>query len=115
MSYTELLYIDGWLAANKLKINKSKTFYMMFHRARTKSNIAVVMNKEIIKQAKTLKFIGIISDENLKWNRHIKHVSSKQLNNAIVYMHLNYNCISILEGLIALYILLRLVEVYKCQ
>ena len=43
---TELKYIDVWLAANELEINTSKTFYMVFHRATIKSNIAVVMNKE---------------------------------------------------------------------
>ena len=35
------------------------------------------MNKETIKRTKTFKFLGIIVNENLKWNHHIKHVTSK--------------------------------------
>ena len=41
----ELIKIDTWLQANKLTVNTKKTHYMIFHRARLKPTINVLLDK----------------------------------------------------------------------
>ena len=72
---TELNHIERWLNANKLTINVKKTQYMLFHRARIKSDgINIIINNNTIQCTKSTKFLGIIIDDKLKWTEHISHV-----------------------------------------
>ena len=41
------------------------------------SRYYIFINGDTIRRTKTFKFLGIIVDENLKWNHHIKHVTNK--------------------------------------
>ena len=60
-----------WLNANKLSINVSKTHYMVFHRARRKTDHKdIILNNYILHFTK---FIGIIIDDKLKWANHISY------------------------------------------
>ena len=75
---TELDKLNGWLRANKLTINVSKTYYMLFHRGRRKININdPCLNNTLINKVKYIKFLGVIIDENLKWNNHITYIKNK--------------------------------------
>ena len=65
---------------NKLTLNESKTKYMIF----AKKNKRVNTNQDIIKingvaieQVKSIKFLGLIINENLNWNEHKLHVKQK--------------------------------------
>ena len=68
----ELKYINIWFQANKLSLNASKTKYVFFHKAKQKkdlpSNLPVLkINDTVIKKEQSLKFLGVIIDENLNW------------------------------------------------
>ena len=62
------------LNANKLSLNASKTFHMIFHRARIKipnDGSAISINNCIIEQSECLKYLGVILDSKISWIPHI--------------------------------------------
>ena len=76
----ELEKVSQWLIANKLSINIKKTKYIIF-RSRQKSlnhpNLMIRINNELIERKQSIKFLGVIFDENLSWKEHIKTIASK--------------------------------------
>ena len=75
----EMKHISQWLKANKLTLNSGKTNYMVFHRSRRKSynNIKLYVDDAIIKEVSTIKYLGVIFDNKLKWTSHIAFVKNK--------------------------------------
>ena len=75
----ELLKISDWLMANKLTINLDKSHYMIFHRSRIKAcdKRNVIIQVRIISHVISTKFLGVIIDDNLKWNLHIMYMKNK--------------------------------------
>ena len=69
-----------WLAANKLIINLNKTHLMVFtnsHRAEPDKSITISANDQTISEITETKFLGVILDNKLCWDAHIKHISNK--------------------------------------
>ena len=66
------------IQANGLVINLQKTHYMMFHRARIKTNSSKIniRDNEISRVFSTI-FLGIIIDDQLKWLEHIQYIKNK--------------------------------------
>ena len=55
---SELEKISTWLTENKLALNVSKSNFMIFHRARIKTDsIKIVLGKSTIKQVAFIKFL----------------------------------------------------------
>ncbi len=75
---TELEKISKWVSANKLKVNVTKTNYILFqnrsveHRMRT-----VYMEGCELKRVSCTKFLGVLIDENLNWKNHIQSLCLK--------------------------------------
>ena len=68
-----------WLKSNKLTLNTSKTFYMVFHRGRRKlhGNFDLCIDNVKIKETLTMKYLGVIIDSKLNWISHITYVKNK--------------------------------------
>ena len=63
-----------WMKANKLSVNITQTNYVIF-KSRNKKIYTVILLKfdgNLISQKKTVKFVGVCIDENLRWKSHIK-------------------------------------------
>ena len=75
----EMKHISQWLKANKLTLNSEKTYYMVIHRGRRKSynNIKLYIDDAIIEEASTIKYLGVILDNKLKWTSHIAFVKNE--------------------------------------
>ena len=74
----ELAALLEWLNANKLTLNVDKTFYMLFHRRRIKTdNLKLTIGQGTMKQTSQCKYLGLIIDNKLNWAAHIAHVKSK--------------------------------------
>lgn len=75
----DLIKLTDWLKLNKLFINIDKTNYVIFHKQRTELNEIpeLKLKENIIKRVNTAKFLGLIIDESLLWEEHIKHVARK--------------------------------------
>ena len=76
---TELELILEWLKSNKLTLNISKTFYIVFHRCRRKclGNIELFVDNTKINETNTMKYLGVIIDAKLNWISHITYVKNK--------------------------------------
>ena len=78
----ELNHLNDWFCANKLSLNTDKTEYVLFHKAKTKDNLPLVLpdlfiNDVKIKSENSLKFLGVMIDENLTWKAHVELVEKK--------------------------------------
>ena len=75
----DLYKISNWFKANKLALNESKTNYVIFHTRFTKppDNFSIKLNDIELERVKYTKFLGVLIQENLKWDTHINHVSNK--------------------------------------
>ena len=71
--------ISSWLACNKLSLNIDKTNYVIFHPPQKKLpfHMQILINNKIVKQEKTIKYLGIFIDSHLSWKTHISHISKK--------------------------------------
>jgi hypothetical protein len=78
----ELINLTEWFSANKLSLNIAKTKYTFFHRFHDRDNIPLKLPKlcidnQDIKREITLKFLGVLLDENVTWRDHIHYLESK--------------------------------------
>ena len=78
----ELMKINEWFKANKLSLNVEKTKYSLFHKSNQQDNIPLklpnlVINGHKIEKVNTIRFLGVILDENLSWKFHIKYIENK--------------------------------------
>ena len=130
---SELEKVNDWFSANKLVLNVSKTHYMQFgNNNSTENETDLYINNMKIEHVRTVKFLGIFLDEEMKWKSHVNHIISKisknigimsklrdclpqhillLLYNTLVLPHLNY-CI-ILWGKCNMYLLERLHKLQK--
>ena len=66
----ELANINEWFVANKLSLNVEKTKYSFFHKPSKKDDISLqlpnlTINNRKIKREESIKFIGVLLDENI--------------------------------------------------
>ena len=74
----ELDNVYRWLCSKKLSLNVSKTKYMCFHIPKRKVIFPdLKINNITIDRVTDFKFLGLIISSNLKWNKHINHISIK--------------------------------------
>ena len=71
-----------WFNANKLSLNKNKTKYILFHKAREKDNIplkfpSLFINDREIKRITSIKSLGVSIDEYLAWKEHVTVIENK--------------------------------------
>lgn len=111
---TELPKVSKWLQANKLSLNTNKTFYQIYNQSKTNISLNVILKGSNIAHADTVRYLGVYIDEKLKWESHIRHISSILsrnigiinrskyflgqkhrflLYNALVLPYLNYCCL----------------------
>ena len=72
---TELVH---WVSTNSLALNLKKTKYMIFSRARNVDlPMPLIISNTAIERKQEARFLGVIVDESLNWNCHVKTVLSK--------------------------------------
>lgn len=68
--------IHSWTQTNMLLLNGQKTAYVLFHN-RIEYDIGNIdFNTGDVSGSKSIKILGIVMDEHLKWAHHIEYVSS---------------------------------------
>ena len=73
--HSVLPLVTKWLQANRLSLNVSKTYYQIFSRTSI-NDLDIKINHSQIVRKKSVKYLGVIVDENLKWQNHINYVAS---------------------------------------
>lgn len=71
--------LENWSHANCIKINPSKTSFVVFHAPQRKitSHLSITINNVSIPQTHSATFLGVIVDSNLKFNHHVASVVNK--------------------------------------
>ena len=82
----ELRYVNEWFLANKLSLNAGKTKYLFFHKPSARDSIplrlpTITFNNIELKRESSVKFLGVLIDEKITWNKHIELVENKISNN----------------------------------
>ena len=70
----ELCKLSLWFNCNRLSLNLKKTYSMLFTNKCVNMNFDIYLNKTIIKQVNSIKFLGVIIDENITWKIHCDKV-----------------------------------------
>lgn len=78
----QLSQIKDWFAANKLSLNVDKTKYTLFCSKSDEENLPLKLPElhiggTAIDRVRSSKFLGILLDENLTWEKHIQTIESK--------------------------------------
>ena len=76
-----LTLVLSWAANNGLKLNASKTKYMIFTNKK-REDIEIYLGGERLKQSEHEKFLGVIIDTKLNWAHHIRNLATKVSRNA---------------------------------
>jgi len=108
----EIKKVDSWMRHNKLPLNYSKTFYMIFNSDKKQSSpFKVQIGSHLINRVNSTKYLGMHLDNKLNWDTHISKLESKlscysgifyrireylstnepkMINVSLVYSHLQY-------------------------
>ena len=73
----ELKKILEWLAVNKLIINLDKTNLMVFTYKRRTGTVSINAYGHTINEITETTYLGVVIDNKLTWNAHIKHITNK--------------------------------------
>ena len=78
----ELQNINEWFISNNFSLNVKKTKFSIFHKASRRDDLPRVLpklsiNNQVIKRQSSIKFLGILLDENLPWKKHLKLTENK--------------------------------------
>ena len=79
---SELSKINQWFLANKLSLKVTRRKYSFCHKTSKKDNIplkfpSLQINNYSIERISSIKFPGVLLDENLSWKDHIKFTENK--------------------------------------
>ena len=87
----ELIKVNNWLANNKLFLNYSKSNFIIFTKKKINHKFRITIGNNEIQQVKSTKYLGVILDEKLNWEPHIKSLKSKLSRSCYIFNKLkNY-------------------------
>jgi hypothetical protein len=91
--------LQTWFTLNSLVANDEKMLAMSVHATQNKKPVLphVIFECRDIPYNTETKFLGIYINENMKWNNHIKHLTSK--------LNTSYYIISSLKNVMSPYVL----------
>ena len=74
---SELIPVYNWLKRNKLTINHKKTQFIVFSYRKKFEIRQIKFGNEYIKQTDSIKFLGLIIDEHLKFDKQTNSICNK--------------------------------------
>ena len=78
--FQEINKVDDWLRKNKLSLIYNKSSNMIIgNRLGVRNSFNLLINSNIIPLSNTVKYLGVILDNKLKWQPHIDNISKKTL------------------------------------
>ena len=68
----DLIKISNWFNQNKLSINTDKTKFIIFSETERSAvpQVNILLNNKTISKTSDIKFLGVIIQSNLKWDKH---------------------------------------------
>ena len=80
----ELNKINTWFKVNKLSLNISKTYYMIFNLVNATCDEKISIDNVDIDKVHCSKFLGVYIDCKLKWFEHVNSIRTKIVKNLSV-------------------------------
>ena len=80
-----------WLSVNRLIINLKKTHLMVFTNRQRPQTISLKVKDSLITEVSESKFLGVIVDNNLNWNSHIRYIADKISKSSSIMRYLRYS------------------------
>lgn len=79
MSFVSLLTANEFLNSKNLLLNSNKSNFISFSTKQTRSKLEpnLFINNQKLNQVENNKFLGLIVDQNLSWDKHVDHVVNK--------------------------------------
>ena len=76
---TYLKLLNYWLCINQLSLNVDKFVYMAFtnHNNKLPAICQVKINNCALRYVSSIKYLGLIFDNHLKWKEHIQKIVSR--------------------------------------
>lgn len=75
---SELTRFSDWSTANKLIVNTEKTYPLLITNSRLPETVPpIYLNNDVIHFKTQIKYLGVIVDQNLKFNIHISEICKK--------------------------------------
>ena len=73
----DLHYLANWLKFKQLKLNISKTKYLIISSANSRLDVNIEIDGETIDRVNEIKYLGVIIDDRLTFKSHIDNVIKK--------------------------------------
>ena len=76
----ELDKLTNWFVSNRLSLNVKKTNFIIFcspPKIYKRDDVNIILNGNKVEQISHTQFLGIVIDEYLNWEEHIKQISAK--------------------------------------
>lgn len=74
----ELEKINQWIESNFLKLNIKKTNYIFFqNRSKHETFPDLKLNGHVLLQSQSTKFLGVLIDDHINWNKQIDYICDK--------------------------------------
>lgn len=87
---SELMHLSDWLTCNKLSMNIDKTKYTIFSYRGEVELGDVRINGGVVDYSRSVKFLGIMIDNNLNFSDHCKYICNKVSKSIGVLNKINY-------------------------
>ena len=69
---------------------------MVFTNTSNRDNVSITVNNQIINEISETKFLGVMLDNKLYWDAHIKHITDKMSKSVSILKCLNIHFLPVL-------------------
>ena len=74
------MQVNGYFKANRLSLNVGKTKLLFFHSKQSSinlENISIKIEGKKLSRCNNVNYLGLLIDEHLSWDAHVKYLSKK--------------------------------------
>ena len=84
--------IHEWFIANKLTTNskKASNFILSDYTGNKSPNFTIKMGNVLLKRVESVKYLGVMLDENITWSEQVEYLSAKLSRYAGIFSKLRY-------------------------
>ena len=68
-----------WLGTRGMQVSVKKTRWMLFSKRNDLAGVQINIDDKLIEQEEESKFLGVVFDRKLNWNRHINYIKNKAM------------------------------------
>jgi len=94
--------LETWTQENKMRLNASKTNYMIFNRTRESFETRLAVEGQWMERKKSLKLLGVWLDEDGGWSKNTQELCKRAYSRLSMLSKLRYAGVS-MEDLILIY------------